>query len=96
MAGLEVGQKITYFELPDQQDYPWSLSGQLEAGPVMLIFYSGDWSPYCNGQLASYARRFEEFEKRGVAVRRHKRRPSVQQREHGRKTLASFPPPQRP
>ena len=68
MAGLEVGQKITYFELPDQQDYPWSLSGQLEAGPVMLIFYSGDWSPYCNGQLASYARRFEEFEKRGAQL----------------------------
>jgi peroxiredoxin len=68
MAGLGVGQKITYFELPDQQDYPWSLSGQLEMGPVMLVFYSGDWSPYCNGQLASYARKFEEFEKRGAQI----------------------------
>ena len=68
MAGLDVGQKITYFELPDQQDYPWSLSGQLEMGPVMLIFYSGDWSPYCNGQLASYARKIEEFEKRGAQI----------------------------
>ena len=68
MAGLDVGQKMTYFELPDQQDYPWSLSGQLEMGPVMLIFYSGDWSPYCNGQLASYARRFEDFEKRGAQL----------------------------
>jgi peroxiredoxin len=65
---LDVGQKITYFELPDQQDYPWSLSGQLEMGPVMLIFYSGDWSPYCNGQLASYARKIEEFEKRGAQI----------------------------
>jgi peroxiredoxin len=68
VAGLGVGQKITYFELPDQQDYPWSLSGQLEMGPVMLIFYSGDWSPYCNGQLASYARKIEEFEKRGAQI----------------------------
>jgi peroxiredoxin len=68
VAGLDVGQKITYFELPDQQDYPWSLSGQLEMGPVMLIFYSGDWSPYCNGQLASYARKIEEFEKRGAQI----------------------------
>ena len=56
MAGLGVGQKITYFELPDQQDYPWSLSGQLEMGPVVLVFYRGDWSPFCNGQLATYAR----------------------------------------
>ena len=68
LAGLDVGQKVTYFELPDQQDYPWSLSGQLEAGPVVLVFYRGDWCPYCNGQLASYARRFEEFEKRGAQI----------------------------
>ena len=68
LAGLDVGQKVTYFELPDQQDYPWSLSGQLEMGPVVLVFYRGDWCPYCNGQLASYARRFEEFEKRGAQI----------------------------
>lgn len=68
MAGLSVGQKITYFELPDQQDYPWSLSGQLEMGPVVLVFYRGDWSPYCNGQLASYAREIEEFEGRGAQI----------------------------
>jgi peroxiredoxin len=68
VAGLDVGQKITYFELPDQQDYPWSISGQLETGPVMLVFYWGDWSPYCNGQLASIAREFEEFESRGAQV----------------------------
>ena len=68
MAGLDVGQKITYFELPDQQDYPWSLSGQLELGPVVLVFYMGDWSPYCNGQLARYAREIEEFEGRGAQI----------------------------
>ena len=68
MADLDVGQKVTYFELPDQLDYPWSLSGQLELGPVMLVFYRGDWDPYCNGQLASYARQFEGFERRGVQL----------------------------
>jgi peroxiredoxin len=68
LAGLDVGQKITYFELPDQQDYPWSISGQLELGPVVLVFYMGDWSAYCNGQLARYAREIEEFEGRGVQI----------------------------
>lgn len=68
MAGLDVGQKVAYFELPDQLDYPWSLSGQLELGPVMLVFYRGDWDPFCNGQLADYARGIEEFEKRGIQV----------------------------
>jgi len=56
------------FELPDQLDYPWGLSGQLETGPVVLVFYRGDWCPYCNGQLVSFARNFGEFERRGAQV----------------------------
>ena len=68
MAEVSVGEKIPYFEMPDQQGYPWSLSGELELGPVVLVFYRGDWCAYCNGQLASYARRFEEFEERSAAV----------------------------
>ena len=43
MADLSLGQRVTYFELPDQQDYPWGLPGQLEVGPVVLVFYRGDW-----------------------------------------------------
>ena len=68
MAELSVGRGVPSFELPDQQDYPWSLSGQLEAGPVVLVFYRGDWCPYCNGQLAAYARKYVEFERRGAQV----------------------------
>ena len=68
MAEVRVGEKIPYFELPDQQGYPWSLSGELELGPVVLVFYRGDWCPYCNGQLAGYARRFEEFDGHGAQV----------------------------
>jgi peroxiredoxin len=43
MGDLGLGQKVSYFELPDQRHHPWSLSGQLETGPVVLIFYRGDW-----------------------------------------------------
>ena len=68
MAELSVGQKVAYFELPDQLDYPWNLSGQLELGSVVLVFYRGDWCPYCNGQLASYARQIDEFERRGAQL----------------------------
>ena len=49
MAGLGVGQKITYFELPDQQDYPWSISGQLEMGPVMLSSTGATGHPTATG-----------------------------------------------
>lgn len=68
MADLDVGSTVPSFELPDQQDYPWSLSGQLEVCPVVLVFYRGDWCPYCNGQLASYARKWDEFERRGAQL----------------------------
>lgn len=43
LANVEVGDKAPRFELPGGQGYPWDLSGQLETGPVMLIFYRGDW-----------------------------------------------------
>src|SRR4028118_200341 len=66
MANLSVGDVAPSFELPDQQDHPWSLSGQLEVSPVVLIFYRGDWCTYCNGQLAAYARKYNEFERRGT------------------------------
>lgn len=66
MADLSVGDTAPSFELPDQQDYPWSLSGQLEVSPVVLVFFRGDWCHYCNGQLASYARKYGEFERRGT------------------------------
>src|SRR4028119_1546712 len=66
MANLSVGDVAPSFELPDQQDHPWSLSGQLEVSPVVLVFYRGDWCPYCNGQLAAYARKYNEFERRGT------------------------------
>lgn len=35
--------KATDFELPDQEGRGWRLSDHLALGPVLLIFYRGDW-----------------------------------------------------
>ena len=35
--------KAIDFELPDQEGRGWRLSDQLAHGPVLLIFYRGDW-----------------------------------------------------
>jgi peroxiredoxin len=43
MADINVGEKAPDFELPDHLGEPWSLSGHLGLGPVMLVFYRGDW-----------------------------------------------------
>ncbi len=91
MLDVSFGTDAPSFELPDQQGYPWSLSGQLEQGPVVLVFYRGDWCPYCNGQLASYARSFEEFERRGAQVAGISVDPPDNNAEMVEKLLLPFP-----
>lgn len=43
MANIEMGQKLPGFELPDETEKSWDLSEHLGNGPVMLVFYRGDW-----------------------------------------------------
>ncbi len=42
-AGLHEGQQMPAFELPDEQGNPFHLLEWLEEGPLVLIFYRGDW-----------------------------------------------------
>src|SRR5216683_4467254 len=41
-VSIPVDQAID-FELPDQTGKPWRLAGHLARGPVLLVFYRGDW-----------------------------------------------------
>ncbi len=41
--GIEVGLDMPVFELPDQEGQPFILADKLEEGPIVLIFYRGDW-----------------------------------------------------
>ena len=40
---IEVGQAMPAFELPDEEGRPFNLLEQLREGPVVLVFYRGDW-----------------------------------------------------
>lgn len=42
-TGIEVGQVMPVFELPDEEGQPFNLLEQLREGPVILVFYRGDW-----------------------------------------------------
>jgi len=59
------------------------LSDHLEQGPVLLIFYRGDWWPSCNGQLASWPIR-----RWGREPGRDLGRPDREQSRHGRQAAA--------
>src|SRR5438067_12474656 len=47
----KVGDRAPDFTLPDQLGREVSLAGELEQGPVVLIFYRGEWCPYCNTKI---------------------------------------------
>ena len=38
-----VGEKAPNFELPDDHGRAFNLAKELEDGPIVLVFYRGDW-----------------------------------------------------
>src|SRR5262249_39781272 len=64
----KVGDHALGFSLPDQFGREVSLAGELARGPVVLIFYRGEWCPYCNLMLRTYGLRAAEFAERGARL----------------------------
>ena len=46
-AALQVGAKAPDFRLPNQHGRPVHLAERLALGPVVLVFNSGGWCPFC-------------------------------------------------
>lgn len=40
---MTVGNTMPAFELPDPYGKNWNLDEKLSEGPVMLVFYRGNW-----------------------------------------------------
>ncbi|MGW5747807.1 peroxiredoxin-like family protein [Amycolatopsis sp. NPDC003861] len=65
----EVGAKIEDFELPGADGTPTRLGELVADGPAVLVFYRGQWCPYCNLTLRTYQQELlPELEKRGVTL----------------------------
>ncbi len=58
---LQTGQQAPDFTLADAAGQPVSLAALLAAGPVVLVFYRGNWCPYCNVQLRAYNQALADF-----------------------------------
>jgi peroxiredoxin len=52
-AGLKVNDTATEFIGKDQNGKSVSVSDELKTNGVVLIFYRGQWCPYCNKELKS-------------------------------------------
>ncbi|MHB8691144.1 MAG: peroxiredoxin-like family protein [Solirubrobacteraceae bacterium] len=64
----KVGEKAPNFTLKDQLGREVSLAGELEQGPVVLLFYRGEWCPYCNAWLRTFGLRAADFSHRGARL----------------------------
>lgn len=64
---LEVGTKVTDFELLDSNNKPVSLSDYL-GKKVVVYFYPKNNTPGCNSQACSFRDEYEEYTKRGIVV----------------------------
>jgi peroxiredoxin len=49
--GLAIGDHAPNFTLPDALGQSVTLRDLIQKGPVVVVFYRGEWCPYCNIQL---------------------------------------------
>jgi len=66
--GLKVGDKAPEFTAKDQDGKSISLKQVLKNGPVVLLFYRGQWCPYCNKQLSHYSDSLTLLTEKGAAI----------------------------
>lgn len=66
--GLEVGEEIPHFSLPDTQGHDVNSEELLESGPLVISFYRGEWCPYCNVELRALELASEEISSLGASI----------------------------
>ncbi|TFE26707.1 redoxin domain-containing protein [Cohnella luojiensis] len=66
--GLNIRDKAPDFTLEDATGKPVTLSEELAKGPVIIVFYRGEWCPYCNLQLKAYERIMNEIKAAGAQL----------------------------
>lgn len=64
---LVVGAKLPYFNVRDVNDNIVS-SAQLTNKPAILIFYRGNWCPFCTAQIKELITRYKKIDSLGVRV----------------------------
>lgn len=65
---VKVGAAAPDFELKDGKNNSLGLQNYKNRQPVMLLFYRGDWCPYCVDQLVDYQTLLPELEKYNIQL----------------------------
>jgi peroxiredoxin len=66
--GLDVHVKAPEFLAKDQTGATINLKDQLEKGSVVVVFYRGQWCPYCNKQLKELEDSLPQIKAKGATL----------------------------
>jgi peroxiredoxin len=66
--GLQVNQTAPDFTAMDQDGRSVNLKSLLQNGKVVLVFYRGEWCPYCNKYLMELEQSLKAFGEKGATV----------------------------
>ncbi len=65
---VDIGRVAPNFTLLDTTGTPHNLLETAAERPLILVFYRGDWCPWCQLQMKQLAGIYPELQKRGVAL----------------------------
>jgi len=66
--GLAVGSEAPLFSTTDHEGQKIDFAAMLEQGPLVVIFYRGQWCPVCNRYLQSFQDSLEVIKQTGAGV----------------------------
>ena len=66
--GLKVGDTAPMFTAKDQDGKTVNLKQALKKGPVVMLFYRGQWCPFCNKQLSHFSDSLQMLTAKGASI----------------------------
>lgn len=88
--GMQVGDTVKDFSAIDLHDSTFTLSEALKKGPVVVIFYRGQWCPICNKHLSQLQDSIQMIYEKGASVIAISPEKSEFSKQTAEKTHASF------
>lgn len=66
--GLALGAQAPAIALLNQDSLPFNSADALKNGPILVVFYRGQWCPFCNKHLSAINDSLELLQAKGVTV----------------------------
>lgn len=66
--GVQQGEHVPDFELPNSAGRMVRLNDLLDKGPVVIVFYRGGWCPFCTAHLKALQDIHHEIKARGAQI----------------------------